>query len=602
VTTTTGLDPAAVTLLAWVRQTGDPGSYRYVAAKGADTLCGSTSYALYTGGPADPGPHFYVNVGVGGLILSPSGGTALWDGQYHLLAGTYDGTTVRLYVDGRQAAAGTPASGMIDYTLPISEFQIGHFPGADSCPFQTQFPGDIDEVRVYSRALTDTEIGRLATATGPDPPPLVPDGPGTGPGGPGPGEPGPGGPAPGERNATRPTITAEKTDTGPVYRCNEGTWEGLAPNPAFNVTWWRENSLPSLGPDGTFVGRIATRVASSPTYRLGPREAGASFYCQVEAHMQSGALLSAFSASTVLSGLTAVAPLEVSGRPYGDFRIRGIDVIQTVQPLPGAQMFGYNPSATFPSLCGGGTPTSFLVCAPGSTPSPQRTSYVGVPLDARKTTTAVVYVDMANTAASDATQPLNVTLRARVGGRLLGPSLTQQTANPPVSATPWVTSAERVNPKYGLQFDVPAAWLASAVLSGERLDLEASVGLPVGAGKGYLRECSLITTLTGPGCAADDRFRLDGVAVYDDLPELTIRSVPLVAGFSAAALAPPQTTLSKVVEVFPGGTRLNILPYNGSIDISSAVARWLFRKIPELSARRARVCAALVVAPLSRAV
>jgi hypothetical protein len=178
------LEPAAVTVLAWVRAAADPGNYANIAAKGADTVCGRASWALYTGRPGAPGLRFYVDNGSPSVVLSPSGGTALWDGQWHLVAGTYDGAAARLYVDGQQMGAGTPTIGAINYALPIGDFDIGNFPGYTSCNgLSTWFPGEIDEARVYSRALSGTEIGRLAAATGPDPPALIADPPGSAGGG-----------------------------------------------------------------------------------------------------------------------------------------------------------------------------------------------------------------------------------------------------------------------------------------------------------------------------------------------------------------------------------------------------------------------------------
>src|SRR5439155_5053158 len=69
-------------------------------------------------------------------------------------------------------------------------------------------------------------------------------------------------------------------------------------------------------------------------------------------------------------------------------------------------------------------------------------------------------------------------------------------------------------------------------------------------------------------CSRDDRFRLDAVPVVDDLPELTIKSLALTDGNQA--LNNPDQVLQKVVELFPGGERLNIQPYSGSIDIGAA--------------------------------
>jgi hypothetical protein len=75
--------------------------------------------------------------------------------------GTYDGTTIRLYVDGAQIGSGTPQTGALEYLLQSSnDFYIGNYPSCQPHHFQ----GDIDEVMVWARALGATEISALAAA------------------------------------------------------------------------------------------------------------------------------------------------------------------------------------------------------------------------------------------------------------------------------------------------------------------------------------------------------------------------------------------------------------------------------------------------------
>ena len=59
--------------------------------------------------------------------------------------------------------------------------------------------------------------------------------------------------------------------------------------------------------------------------------------------------------------------------------------------------------------------------------------------------------------------------------------------------------------------------------------------------------------------------------VYDDLPDLTIRSLPLLDGNQT--LTPPDQVIAKALQVYPGGERVTVLPYNGSVDITAAAAR-----------------------------
>lgn len=92
-----------------------------------------------------------------------------------MVAGAYDGSRVRLYVDGAEVGAGAPAEGAtIDYGLSGNRFFFDGYPPV--CPGRGDFSGAIDELRVYRRGLSATEIARLAAAPGPQPPVLVPDG------------------------------------------------------------------------------------------------------------------------------------------------------------------------------------------------------------------------------------------------------------------------------------------------------------------------------------------------------------------------------------------------------------------------------------------
>jgi hypothetical protein len=184
------LEPAgAVSLTAWVKYTGDPGVLKYIASKGDfryvpnGSDCAGGSYALYTGYNGRPGLTFYVTTPDGNSRSSPNltDNSKVFDGQWHAVTGTYDGSNARLYVDGVlvPGAQGGAGSGAIRYGGSLqqhSAFGVGAYPDAGTCPDNSKFPGSIDEVRVHNRALTAGEITKLHDPAATTPPDLTPPG------------------------------------------------------------------------------------------------------------------------------------------------------------------------------------------------------------------------------------------------------------------------------------------------------------------------------------------------------------------------------------------------------------------------------------------
>lgn len=147
------LESAKVTVLALVRGSISPGPFRYVVSKGA-LGCTTGSFGLYTA--TGGGMAFYVYNGTD-FSISPEAPSSIWDGKWHVVAGTYDGTTVRQFVDGAQVGSGTTAlPGSIAYGLPTQDGgQVGGYAGG--CNSLT-FAGDIDEVSIWSTALPVSQI------------------------------------------------------------------------------------------------------------------------------------------------------------------------------------------------------------------------------------------------------------------------------------------------------------------------------------------------------------------------------------------------------------------------------------------------------------
>lgn len=77
-------------------------------------------------------------------------GSSIQDGEWHFLAGTWDGTVIRLYIDG-ELDAEMPCAG----TLLVNDdpLYIGARGGN-----QRFLTGALDEIKVYNYALSETEL------------------------------------------------------------------------------------------------------------------------------------------------------------------------------------------------------------------------------------------------------------------------------------------------------------------------------------------------------------------------------------------------------------------------------------------------------------
>lgn len=146
----------ALTVSAWVKSSG------------VGTPAGEVHFVDKSNctGATNDGPfELYANDGVPGFALYKSGGspnfyailatTDIRDGAWHHLVGRYNGTAATIWVDGVQE--GTVAAASVTMSSTAHAFEVG-----GTCNGSNYWwTGGIDDVRVYSRALSDTEIAAL---------------------------------------------------------------------------------------------------------------------------------------------------------------------------------------------------------------------------------------------------------------------------------------------------------------------------------------------------------------------------------------------------------------------------------------------------------
>jgi fibronectin type 3 domain-containing protein len=136
------LDLATMTLEAWVRPSALGGVWRTALLKEAP---GGLAYSLYAHDTTVP----VSELNIGGA-RTVAGTSALPVNSWTHIASTYDGATMRFFVNGTQVAQRAQTGAVLATASPL---RIG-----GNTIWGEHFAGDIDEVRIYNRALTAAEI------------------------------------------------------------------------------------------------------------------------------------------------------------------------------------------------------------------------------------------------------------------------------------------------------------------------------------------------------------------------------------------------------------------------------------------------------------
>jgi concanavalin A-like lectin/glucanase superfamily protein len=163
----TDLNPTGqLTVSAWISPASWPGTYDQAPASGSILSKAAAAGAWFPTTPPNVG--YTLSGGAGGVISfgAAVGGrlrevvatAAVPTGSWHHVAGTFNGTELAIYIDGKPAGSAAVSGSLSPST------GTNLMVGADPINPVSKFTGAVDEVRVYSRALSAAEIAAACAA------------------------------------------------------------------------------------------------------------------------------------------------------------------------------------------------------------------------------------------------------------------------------------------------------------------------------------------------------------------------------------------------------------------------------------------------------
>lgn len=131
----------AITLLGWVKK-DEPGQGLDIVGKDDGAR---RDYNIHVPGANNSGKTYLSGT-------TAAGSTVITDGQWHHVAGTWDGSEIKLYIDGVEEGTAAFAGPISTSDVPV---KIG-FRGSGS-PLRAV----VDEIAIFNRALTKDEINDI---------------------------------------------------------------------------------------------------------------------------------------------------------------------------------------------------------------------------------------------------------------------------------------------------------------------------------------------------------------------------------------------------------------------------------------------------------
>ena len=141
-------------MAAWFKTTNNYAGNAYIVNKGgsgSETAGKNMNYGIWMTSSEKIAAGFETSAGTDYTVTSPA---TYNDGKWHYAVATYDGSsTVRLYIDGNSVATKTTSGALPDKagTQPLRV-------GANSLSLNGFFVGAVDEVRVWNRQVSSTQV------------------------------------------------------------------------------------------------------------------------------------------------------------------------------------------------------------------------------------------------------------------------------------------------------------------------------------------------------------------------------------------------------------------------------------------------------------
>jgi len=143
---------SALTIDAWV----NPSNGDAIVLKGNFGTASGQPYGILVGATTATSEQIVFSIGNNSTFDRVASGSFIPLNAYTHIAGTYDGTTMRIYINGVLDMSKTTSIGTLN-TIDTNPLRIG---AGSSVPYN----GAVDELEIFNRAISDTEVFNIYNA------------------------------------------------------------------------------------------------------------------------------------------------------------------------------------------------------------------------------------------------------------------------------------------------------------------------------------------------------------------------------------------------------------------------------------------------------